>query len=139
MEVRDHLCGLALYFGLPVCGFLESSSGLAQEAIYLLNHLAGLSSKVSPHFPSNSMNAKVSPAEPEMAALHFLEYESSLRLSCCVQWFPDVRVLMLDFNQEKTVEMLRGMLCWWSSNHWDYSQGMETVEPCPFFLFMPWT
>lgn len=111
VEARGQLCGLALiYFGLPFCGFLESSSGL--QTCTGSNLLAEPS-----HWPEFKGFPTLSQQFNECYSFSCWTWDDSIAFPwvweqsqtvlLCTESFPDVCVLMLDFSQGQTVEMLK--------------------------------
>lgn len=107
---------------LWVSGIKLRSLGLHWKQFACLPISAGLHSRDSPCFPSNS-NSKV-------FLLLNLRWEHCISLSVkadgdsavVYRGFQMLAYWCFDISQQQIVEMLRGVVCWWSSSHWDYSQ-----------------
>lgn len=107
---------------LWVSGIKLRSLGLHWKQFACLSSSAGLRSRVSPSFPSNS-NSKV-------LFLLNLWWEHCISLSVkadrdsaiVYRGFQMLAYWCFDTSQQQVVEMLKGVVCWWSSSHWDYSQ-----------------
>lgn len=107
---------------LWVSGIKLRSLGLHRKRFACLHISSGLSSSASPCFSSNSNSKVLLLLNSRWEHYISLSVKADRDSAVVYRGFQMLVYWCFDISQQQRVEMVKGVVCWWLSSHWDYSQ-----------------